>query len=131
MTWYDSIVPMRSSHGLKSDDFDAMEDQYWIQQEDLILGEDWLESFATVILDAKYEFTDVRDVVSGLDHLNQDQKDGLLTVLQKHQKMFDGTLGVYPHKKFHIDIDPNAKPVYSRPYPVPRISTPQYLQKGT
>ncbi len=24
-------------------------------------------------------------------------------------------------KKVHIDIDPNAKPVYSRPYPVPQI----------
>ncbi len=35
--------------------------------------------------------------------------------------MFNGTLGVYPHKKVHIDIDPNAKPVHSRPYPVPRI----------
>ncbi len=35
--------------------------------------------------------------------------------------MFNGTLGVYPHKKVYIDIDPNAKPVHSRPYPVPRI----------
>jgi hypothetical protein len=35
--------------------------------------------------------------------------------------MFDGTLGVYPYKKVHIDIDPNAKPVHSRPYPVPQI----------
>jgi hypothetical protein len=26
---------------------------------------------------------------------------------------------VYLHKKVHIDIDPNAKPVHSRPYPVP------------
>jgi hypothetical protein len=42
-------------------------------------------------------------------------------VLQDNNKVFDGTLGVYPHKKVHIDIDPNAKPVHSRPYPVPRI----------
>ncbi len=35
--------------------------------------------------------------------------------------MFDGTPGVYPHKKVHIDIDPNTKPVHSRPYPVPQI----------
>jgi hypothetical protein len=35
--------------------------------------------------------------------------------------MFDGTPGVYPHKKVQIDIAPNAKPVHSRPYPVPQI----------
>jgi hypothetical protein len=35
--------------------------------------------------------------------------------------MFNGTLGVNPHKKVHIDIDPNAKLVHSRPYPVPQI----------
>jgi hypothetical protein len=35
--------------------------------------------------------------------------------------MFDGILGSYPHKKVHIDIDPNAKPVQSRPYLVPQI----------
>ena len=121
MIWYDSTLPMRPSYGLTSEDFDAMEDQYFIQLEDEILGEDWLECYATEILDAKYEWTDVSDVVKELHHLDQKQKDDILQVLKKHEKMFDGTLGVYPHKKFHIDIDPEAKPVYSRPYPIPRI----------
>ena len=35
--------------------------------------------------------------------------------------MFDGTLGKYPHTKFHIDINPDAKSVYSRPYSIPYI----------
>jgi hypothetical protein len=42
-------------------------------------------------------------------------------VLQENNKKFDGTIGVYPHKKVHFDIDPNAKSVYFRPYPVPQI----------
>ena len=30
-------------------------------------------------------------------------------------------MGFYPHKKVHIEIDPNAKPVHKRPYAVPRV----------
>ncbi len=96
-----------------------MEGIFHIQVEDKIFGEDLLEFFATEILDAKYERTDVAEVVKGLTHLNAHQKEDLLRVLQESNKMFDGTLGVYPHKKVHIVIDPNAKPVHSRPYPVP------------
>ena len=67
------------------------------------------------------EWTDVKDVVDKLEYLSQDRKDDLLALLQRHAKMFDGTLGVYPHKKFHIDVEPEAKPAYSRPYAIPRI----------
>ncbi len=94
---------------------------FHIQVEDEFFGEDWLECFATDILDAKYKKTDLAEVVKGLTHLNAHQKADLLRVLQENDKMFNGTLGVYPHKKVHIDIDPNAKPVQSRPYSVPRI----------
>ncbi len=31
------------------------------------------------------------------------------------------SLGVYPHHKVHIDIDPNAKPMHVQSYPVPQI----------
>ena len=46
--------------------------------------------------------------MKGLTHLNAHQKADLLQVLQENNKMFDGTLAVYPHKKVRIDIDPNA-----------------------
>jgi hypothetical protein len=42
-------------------------------------------------------------------------------VLNKHTKLFDGTLGVYPHRTFHIDLVLGATPKHSRPYPIPVI----------
>ena len=121
MEWFDTTLPLRPVGGLPAEEFDAMVDMFHIQTEQELLGEDWLHNFATQILDAKYEFVDVRDVVDKLSHLNAHQKADLLKVMQDNTKMFDGTLGVYPHKKVHIDIDPDAKPVHARPYPIPRI----------
>ncbi len=110
-------------------EFNAIEDMFHIQVKDEIFGEDWLKCFATKILDAKYEKTDVVDVVKGLTHLNAHQKADLLQVLQENNKMFDGTLEVYPHKKVHIDIDPNAKLVHSRPYHVPQIDLKTFIKE--
>ncbi len=121
MEWFDYSILLCPPGGLDSKEFDAMEYMFHIQVKDKIFGEDWLESFAIEILDAKYDKTEVAEVVKGLTHLNVHQKADLLQVLQENDKMFNGTLGIYPHKKVHIDIDPNAKPVHSRPYPVPQI----------
>jgi hypothetical protein len=121
MEWFDCSIPLCPPGGLDSKEFNAMEDMFHIQVKDKIFGEGWLECFATQILDAKYEKADVAEVMKGLAHLNTHQKADLLWVLQENDKMFNETLGVYPHKKMHIDIDPNAKPVHSRPYPVPQI----------
>ncbi len=111
MEQFNCSIPLRPPGGLDSKEFDAMEDMFHIQVKDKIFGEDWLES--------KYKKADVAEVVKGLTHLNANQKADLLRVLQENDKMFVGTLGVYPHKNVHIDIDPNAKPVHSRPYLVP------------
>ncbi len=51
-----------------------MEHMFHIQLNDKIFGEDWLKSFATEILDAKYKKTDVVKVMKGLTHLNAHQK---------------------------------------------------------
>jgi hypothetical protein len=63
----------------------------------------------------------VDEVTNQLTHLNLQQKEDLKEVLKEHTKLFDGTLGVYPHRKFHIDLIPGAVAKHARPYPVPII----------
>eukprot|EP00957_Ditylum_brightwellii_P133663 10190713-Ditylum_brightwellii.AAC.1 len=86
MEWYENIPPMQPSHGLTSSDFLDMEESYFIKLEDELFGEDRLHSYATKILDAKCELTDVIDVVNRQDNLTQSQKDDLLSVLWNHQQ---------------------------------------------
>ena len=84
---------------------------------------------AQSILDAKYEKTEISDVVAKQTHLNFTQQKSLEDVLTKHKKLFNGTLGVYPHKKIHLEIEPNAEPVHMRPYAVPRIHLQMYKKE--
>jgi hypothetical protein len=83
---------------------------------------DWYDpTYASDILDTKYEKVLVADVIDQLDHLNSQQKNDLKQVLNEHIKIFDGTLEVYPHIKFHSDLMPRAVPKHSRPYAIPVI----------
>jgi hypothetical protein len=74
MEWFDCSIPCCPPGGLASKEFNAMENMFHIQIKDKIFGEDWLECFATEILDTKYEKTHVAEVVKGLTHLNAHQK---------------------------------------------------------
>ncbi len=55
-----------------------MEDMFHIQVKDKLFSEEWLKCFATEIVDAKYEKTDIVEVMKGLTHLNAHQKVDLL-----------------------------------------------------
>jgi hypothetical protein len=74
--------------------------------------------FAIKILDAKYEKIQIVDVVNPLEYFSTQQKADLKQVLSEFAKLFYGTLGVFPHKKFHIELEQGAKPRHARPYPV-------------
>ncbi len=71
-------------------------------------------------MDAKYGEVSTDDVVNQLTHLNKKQKQDLKVLLKDFTKLFNGTLGVYLHKKFHIDLVPGARPIkHSQPYAIP------------
>jgi hypothetical protein len=83
---------------------------------------DWYDlSYTSEILDAKYDKVSTDDVVNQLTHLTPHQRDDLKGLFHGFTRLFDDTLGVYAHRKFHIDLTPGAKPKHSRPYAIPRI----------
>ncbi len=60
MEWFDCSIPLGPPGGLDSNQIDAIEDMFHIQIKAKLFGEDWLECFATEILDAKYERTVIK-----------------------------------------------------------------------
>ncbi len=74
MEWFGYSISLCPPVGFDSNKFNALEDMFNIQVKNKLFGEDWLKCFATEILDAKYEKTDVVEVMKGLTHLNAHQK---------------------------------------------------------
>ena len=124
--WFDDTIPFRNPLELDAIAYHAMVESYRIQEEDDEFGDDAfdqfiIDQFATVIKDAKYEKIDIDAVLDKSPHLDDNQKEDLANLLRKHSKLFDGSLGKYPHKKVHIELEEGAEPVHHRGYPVPRI----------
>jgi hypothetical protein len=116
-------LPLCNPHDLKDKDFKATAEIIEIQQEIDFFGMDWYDPtyFAIGILDAKYEKVQIKDVGNPLEYLSTQQKADFKQVLSEFTKLFDGTLEVYPHRKFHIELESGAMPRHARPYPVPVI----------
>jgi hypothetical protein len=121
--WFENELPLRDPRSLKDKDYVALAEISAIQQEMEFSGMDWYDPtcYATEILDAKYEKVHIDDVLNQLNHLNDQQKTDIKQVLSTFTKLFYGTQRVYPHRKFHIDLEPGAKPKHAQPYPVPVI----------
>ena len=77
------------------------------------------ESFAAEILQSKYGKVLVDEVADMQKHLIEHQRLKLCNVLRKHQTLFDGKLGCYPHQKFHLELVNSTESVYRKPYGVP------------
>jgi len=83
-------------------------------------GIDDIDTFVTEILDAKHDKVNPMEVAAKQEHLSPAQRRQLAELLRNYGKLFDGQLKVYPHRKIHLEVDPNATPIHSRAYPVAR-----------
>ena len=102
------------------DELDAISEHYFATGiEEPELAAEAVEQISK-ILDAKYAPTTPDQILDNSPHLTEEQKESLKPVLQKHIKLFDGTLGKWKGIQHHLELkDPKAKPVACRPYPVP------------
>jgi hypothetical protein len=107
--WFDSNLPMRDPRQLDDKEYLAMAEILEVQQEaEEIFGMEWYDPtcYALEILDAKYGQVSTDEVADQLNHLTADQKHDLKVLFRDFTNLFDGTLGVYPHKKIPHRFDP-------------------------
>ncbi len=73
------------------------------------------------ILDAKYAPADLEQVVKDCEELTSEQKGKLLLKLKQFTTLFDGTLGTWRTDPIDLELKPDAKPYYAKPWPVPHV----------
>ena len=72
MDWYGNTIKMREPWDLNNQEFLHMADSFFLQQEDDMFGQDWLDSYAAErILDAKYEKLDIDGLMEKQNHLTK------------------------------------------------------------
>ena len=73
------------------------------------------------IAENDYSKADLPEYVSGLNHLDDREKQQLLSMLRSHESLFDGTLGEWKGKPYHIQLREGVTPYHAKAFPVPRI----------
>ena len=115
----DAQLPLTNAQEYHKEDMSLLIDALYAQEYKEWFGDDFMESLATSILNATYNKVGFGKVIDNQKHLNKKQQRELKKVLIKFEKLFDGTLGVYPHRKVHIELLADAVAKHVRPYAVP------------
>ena len=96
--WLNHSIPMKD--WMVWDDAEAH--SFLIDHLNDTASEETLDNHAVEIMDAKYEKVDPLEVAARQTQLTPTQRKELGDLLSKYTRLFDGTLGTYPHKKIHL-----------------------------
>jgi hypothetical protein len=127
ITWLDNSIPYKTvdyfeqKQQLYMDFLESLSPEEGINEDD--------ETCTSQILQAKYQKVDSKEVAEKQTHLTSTQRSDLASLLSNYKKLFNGELGLYPHRKLHLDLVENAQPVHRRPYPVPHANLEVFKQE--
>jgi hypothetical protein len=82
------------------------------------------------ILDADYSKIDIAQHVSELDHLNSEEKRVLTEMLNQFPVLFGGGLGTLLVRPVYLELQADARPYHSQPFPVLQSCFIQYNKEG-
>ena len=116
--WLDGQLPLRNAHEFHKEDKSLLVDMLYAQDDKEWFGDDFMESLTTTILDATYNKVDLDKVINYQKHLNKKKQRELKKFLVTFEKLFDGTMGVCPHRRIHIELLAYTVAKHARPYSV-------------
>jgi hypothetical protein len=128
IVWNDHRVPFKShdyfddaqlhellANAMHGSNFDSINDFFPIMETPSVGGYK-----SKTIQSLLYEPVNTHDVAMQQKHLTDAQQSNLECVLSRHKKLFSRQLGCYPNCKVHLELNSEATPSQSHPYPVPQ-----------
>jgi hypothetical protein len=92
----------------------------------LCIEDNW---FTPDIKESKYEDVNTDEGAAQQKHLSAELQGELADILCKYKKLFDSTLGQYPHCKVHLELEPGARPVHQHPYSVAHVHEKVFIDE--
>jgi hypothetical protein len=108
---------------------DMVPRNYWTEQKIRNIAKTWNvnkrehdveELNLAEILPANYKPFNINKVVQKQKHLCLDERDQLLQALKDFQELFQGKPGEYKGKTIELELLPNSKSFYAKPFSIPK-----------
>ena len=116
--WINQLVSMKMPHHYDEMMMTSSIDKQYKSEE--ALKEAYAKLYeAAEILEHAYKKVTPEKYTLEQDHMTKEERSKFDSILERHKVLFDVELGLYPHKKFHLQLKQGAVPVHKKPYPVP------------
>lgn len=108
-----------------------MKDEVPVSMSERLSGEEEndLETYASQILEAKYDKVAPAEIATAQKHLTKEQRQSIEQLVATYPRLFSGELRTYAGKKIHLEVEPGATPVHARAYSVARVHLEVFKQE--